>query len=90
MEVYILEAYILVKISTQREYHGFNRSVVEKLKSMEGVVNAELLFGDYDAILKVNVPKIHDCENIVLEDIATIEGVESTVTLLCVDEGVLE
>jgi len=85
-----LEAYILVKISTQQEYHGFNHSVVEKIKSIEGVVNAELLFGDYDAIIKVNVPKIHDCENLVLEEITSIEGIESTATLLCVDEGVLE
>ena len=85
-----MEAYILVKISSQQEYHGFNRSVVEKLKSTEGVVNAELLFGDYDAILKVNVPKIHDCENLVLEELTTIEGIESTVTLLCVDDGILE
>lgn len=85
-----MEAYILVRIYTQREVYGFNRSVVNKLKSMEGVENAELLFGDYDAIVKLNVPKIHDCENLVIEEISTIEGIESTVTLLCFDEGILE
>jgi len=86
----MVEAYILVKISTQREVYGFNRSVVEKISSLEGVVNAQLLFGDYDAIVKLKVPKIHDCENLVIEEISTIEGVQSTVTLLCVDEGILE
>jgi len=85
-----LEAYILVKISTQREVYGFNRSVVERLSRMEGVENAELLFGDFDAIVKLNVPKIHDCENVVIEEISTVEGVESTVTLLCVDEAILK
>jgi DNA-binding Lrp family transcriptional regulator len=86
----MVEAYILVKIATQQEYSGFNRSVVEKLKEMEGIENVELLFGDFDAIVKLDVPKIHDCENLVIEDISTIEGIDSTVTLLCVDENILE
>jgi len=85
-----VEAYVLIKISTQREVYGFNRSVVEKLRTLKVVENADLLFGDYDAIAKLNVPKIHDCENLVIEEISTIEGVQSTVTLLCVDEKILE
>jgi len=86
----MMEAYILVKIATQREVYGFNRTVAEKLRAMEGVESAELLFGDYDAIVKLNVPKIHDCENMVIEEISTIEGVVSTATLLCIDEKILE
>ncbi len=85
-----MEVYVLIKISTQREVYGFNRSVVEKLRTLKEVENADLLFGDYDAIAKLNVPKIHDCENLVIEEISTIEGVQSTVTLLCVDEQILE
>jgi DNA-binding Lrp family transcriptional regulator len=87
---FVMEAYILVKIATQREVYGFNRSVAQKLRSMEGVESAVLLFGDYDAIVKLNVPKIHDCENLVIEEISTIDGVQSTVTLLCIDEEMLE
>jgi DNA-binding Lrp family transcriptional regulator len=86
----MVQAYILVKIATQQEHYGFNRSVLERLESLKGVENAELLFGDYDAIVKMNVPKIHDCENLIIEEISTIEGVQSTVTLLCVDPAVLE
>jgi len=86
----MVDAYILLKISTQREVYGFSRSVVEKLRSMRGVENAELLFGDYDAIVKLKATKIHDIENLVIEEISMIEGVESTVTLLCVDEGILK
>jgi len=85
-----VEVYVLIKISTQREVYGFNRSVVEKLRTLKEVESADLLFGDYDAIAKLNVPKIHDCENLVIEEISTIEGVQSTVTLLCVDEQILE
>jgi DNA-binding Lrp family transcriptional regulator len=85
-----MEAYILVKISRQREMYGFGRSVVDRLHSIEGVENAELLFGDFDAILKVKSDKIHNVENLVMEKIATTEGVESTTTLLCVDEEILQ
>jgi DNA-binding Lrp family transcriptional regulator len=80
----------LIKITAHKEHHGFGRTVVEKLRSIEGVETAELLFGDYDAIINVNVPKIHDCENLILEEISMIEGVETTVTLLCIDERILE
>ncbi len=85
----MVEAYILVKISTQKEVYGYARSVVEKLM-MKGVEDAELLFGDYDAIVKLNAPKTHDVENLVIEEISMIECIESTITLLCVDEGILE
>jgi hypothetical protein len=36
------------------------------------------------------MPKIHEIENTIMEEIQMIEGIESTLTLLCVDEGVLE
>jgi DNA-binding Lrp family transcriptional regulator len=85
-----MEAYVLVKIATQTDVCGFSRSVVEKIGKMKGVVDAHLLFGDFDAVLKLNMPKIHDIENMVMEEIHMIEGVESTLTLLCVDEDVLE
>jgi DNA-binding Lrp family transcriptional regulator len=85
-----MEAYVLVKIATQSDVCGFTRSVVDKIKKMKGIEKAQLLFGDFDAILKLDMPKIHDIENTVMEDIHMIEGVESTLTLLCVDEGVLE
>jgi len=57
---------------------------------INGVEDAQLLFGDYDTIVKLNAPKIHDIENLVIEEIWMIEGVESTITLLCVDEEKLE
>ena len=86
----MVEAYILLKMSIQREMGGFARSVVEKLSSVRGVEYAELLFGDYDAIVKLQGNKIHDIENVVLEELSMIEGIESTLTLLCVDEKILK
>ena len=85
-----MEAYVLVKIATQTDVCGFSRSVIEKIGRMKGIEKVSLLFGDFDAILKVKLPKIHDIENTVMEEIHMIEGVESTMTLLFVDESVIE
>ena len=85
-----MEAYVLIKIATQTDVCGFSRSVLEKIKNKEGIKNADLLFGDFDAVLKLDMPKIHEIENMVMEEIQMIEGVESTLTLLCVDEKILE
>lgn len=85
-----MEAYVLVKIATQSDVCGYNRSIVEKVKKLAGIKEANLLFGDFDAIVKVNLPKIHDVENMVWEEIQMIEGVTSTLTLICVDEDIVE
>jgi len=84
-----LEAYILVKIATQTDMCGYSRSVLEKIITVKGVKDAQLLFGDFDAIVHLDMPKIHDIENTVMEEIHLIEGIESTLTLLCVDEKIL-
>jgi DNA-binding Lrp family transcriptional regulator len=85
-----MEAYILVKIATQTDMCGYSRSVIEKITKIKGVKDAQLLFGDFDAIVQLDMPKIHDIENTVMEEIHLIEGVESTLTLICVDEKILE
>jgi DNA-binding Lrp family transcriptional regulator len=85
-----MDAYILVKIATQTDMCGYSRSVIEKITKIKGVKDAQLLFGDFDAIVQLDMPKIHDIENTVMEEIHLIEGVESTLTLICVDEKILE
>jgi len=84
-----LEAYILIKIATQTDMCGYSRSVLEKILAVKGVKDAQLLFGDFDAIVRLDMPKIHDIENTVMEEIHLVEGVESTLTLLWVDETIL-
>ena len=83
------EAYFLVKIATQTDMCGYSRSVLEKITRIKGVKDAQLLFGDFDAIVHLDMSKIHDIENTIMEEIHLIEGVESTLTLLCVDEKIL-
>jgi len=54
----LVEAYVLLKIARKREMCGFARSVVEKIRNMKEVREADLLFGEYDAIVHLSVNKI--------------------------------
>jgi len=85
----MVEVFVLLKIAHKKDMYGFAKSVVDKLRTVKQVEYADLLWGDYDAIVKLKSDKIHDIENLVIEEMAIVDGVESTVTLLCVDEGKL-
>lgn len=85
----MVDAFILLRISRQREMMGFGKAIVAKLAAITGVESAELLFGEYDAIVKLKAEKIHDLENRVLEEIALVEGIDTSTTLLCVNDAVL-
>jgi DNA-binding Lrp family transcriptional regulator len=82
----MVEAYILLKISREVYVKG----VVNELRNIENVEDAEMLFGDYDAIVKIKGEKIHDIENLVVEKISRINGVSSTMTMICVDEKIIK
>lgn len=80
------EAYVLLKISRSMHAGG----IVERLRTIPGIEEAELLYGDYDAIIKIKATKLHEVENLIVDRISAIRGVVSSMTLLCVDEKVLE
>jgi DNA-binding Lrp family transcriptional regulator len=86
----MVDAFVLIRISRQREMMGFGKAIAAKLSAITGVETAELLFGEYDAIVKLKAEKIHDLENRVLEEIALVEGIDTSTTLLCVNDAVLQ
>jgi len=79
------EAYVLIKVSRD----AFVRGVVSELKKLPHVERAEILFGDYDIIVKIKAEKLYDIENLVVDKISSIEGIRETMTMFCVDEKVL-
>ena len=85
-----MEAFLLLKMSADKDVYGSARSIIEQVKTLNGVVSADLLFGDYDAIVQVDLPKIHDIENLVIEELSMINGITSSVTLLGVDNKIFE
>ena len=53
----------------------------EKISAMENVTDADLLFGDYDIIVKITADNMGMIAKTVVEQIRQVEGVDNTKTL---------
>ena len=72
-------AYVLIKTSL-----GKALKVVEEASKIEGVKSACAVTGAYDVVAVVEVEKISDIADLVVNKIHGIDGVCSTQTLICV------
>lgn len=75
-----MKAYILIKIRT-----GEVKDVIRSLKKVEGVIEAHMTFGPYDAVAVVETPDISRLGMITASGIQPIPGVEQTLTCLAID-----
>ena len=73
------KAYILLKTKV-----GSSRAVVDQLRSMEGVVEADAVTGDYDAIAVVNGRDLNAVGDLVHNHIHAIDGMDRTMTCISV------
>ena len=75
-----MKAYVLIKIRT-----GEVNEVVKSLRKVEGVVEAHMTFGPYDAVAEVETTDVTALGTITASMIQPISGVEQTLTCLAVD-----
>jgi DNA-binding Lrp family transcriptional regulator len=75
-----MKAYIMVKIRA-----GDVKDVVSHLRNIEGVTEANMTFGPYDAVAVVETADIAKLGKITALEIQPIPGVEQTLTCLAVD-----
>ncbi|HRJ56916.1 MAG TPA: Lrp/AsnC ligand binding domain-containing protein [Anaerolineales bacterium] len=75
-----MKAYILIKVRA-----GDLKDVVSHLRKVEGVVEANMTFGPYDAIAVVETADIAKLGKITAVDIQPIPGIEQTLTCLAVE-----
>jgi len=68
--------YVLVNVDPGSEYDVFGQA-----RDLKMVVDATLLFGDYDLILKLVAPSMGEIAAIVVEKVRQIPGVRNTKTL---------
>ena len=73
----MVTAYILI-ISES----GAERKIVEDLLDVDGVEEAELVYGEYDVIAKVCVDDISQLSDFILEKIRPIGSIKRTSTLI--------
>ena len=68
--------YVLINVKPGMELQAF-----EKISAMENVTDADLLFGDYDLIVKITADNMGMIAKTVVEQIRQVEGVDNTKTL---------
>ncbi|HEY5984427.1 MAG TPA: Lrp/AsnC ligand binding domain-containing protein [Anaerolineales bacterium] len=75
-----MKAFVLVKV-----HAGDVPDVVKNLRTVEGVVEAHMTLGPYDAIAVVEIADVAKLGAITARMIQPIPGVEQTLTCLAVD-----
>jgi DNA-binding Lrp family transcriptional regulator len=75
-----MKAFVMIKVRA-----GDVRDVVGHLRKIEGVVEAHMTFGPYDAVAVVDTVDIAKLGRITALEIQPIPGIEQTLTCLAVD-----
>lgn len=75
-----MKAYVLVNIRT-----GDVKEVVKNLRRVESIVEANMTFGPYDAVVVIETEDINQVGAILANEIQSIPGVLETLTCLAVD-----
>ena len=75
-----MKAYVMINVRT-----GEVREVVHRLRSLEGVKEANMTFGPYDVVAVVEAIDINSLGNLLASNIQPIPGVIETLTCLAVE-----
>jgi DNA-binding Lrp family transcriptional regulator len=77
-------------IMASTKYFGggknFQREIGEKVASLPHVLETHTISGDWDLIIKVKFRNVHELGKFVNERIRIIQGIDKTVTMVCIDE----
>jgi DNA-binding Lrp family transcriptional regulator len=75
------QAYILLNVEGGKE-----DDVLKEVKNIDGVERAYVSYGVYDLIIKVKVNTIQELKDVVTHRIRQIKAVQSTLTLMILEE----
>ena len=74
-------AYVLINCDT-----GYEKSIINQLKSVEGVGEVHGTFGAYDIVVKVESPTTDRLREVITWKIRKIEKIRSTLTLMGIED----
>jgi anthranilate phosphoribosyltransferase len=63
---------------------GKEREVVEKLRSMEKVEEAHVVYGEYDVIAKIIVDELKQLDSFISEKVRVIKEIQMTSTMIAI------
>jgi len=72
-------AYVLITVSI-----GKIKEVIDAVKKIEGVIEADVITGPYDAIAKIKANDLGELTKTVIQQIHYIEGVIDTTTAIVI------
>lgn len=62
---------------------GSETSIIEKIKSLEGVKEVVGVFGNYDVLVKIQSQSIDAIRQTIIENIRRLDSIRCTTTLMC-------
>jgi len=76
-----VKAYILFKVSS-----GSEREICKKIVELDGVLEADIIYGEFDLIAKVTAENLEQLEQFLTEGIRTIPSIVLTSTMIVARE----
>jgi len=76
-----VKAYVLLKVSS-----GSEREICKKIVELDGVMEANIIYGEFDLIAKVTAENLEQLEQFLTERIRTIPSIVLTSTMIVARE----
>jgi DNA-binding Lrp family transcriptional regulator len=75
-------AYIMINCEV-----GYEESIIEQLKSIEGIKEVQGVLGNFDILAKIEISSIEALREIITWKIRKIQKIRSTTTVICTKNG---
>ncbi|MEM4248487.1 MAG: Lrp/AsnC ligand binding domain-containing protein [Candidatus Nanoarchaeia archaeon] len=73
----MITAFVLLKVK-----RGGELNITDSIKKMSEVQDVSLLYGEYDAIIKVKTKTMESLQDFLVNKLRRIDGVDKTATLI--------
>jgi DNA-binding Lrp family transcriptional regulator len=64
---------------------GSEKALIKELRNIEGVVEANEVYGVYDIVVKVDLPTMDKLKEVISRKIRGLSGVRSTLTMMVIE-----
>jgi len=75
----VVVAFVLLNVKK-----GGEEKILDAFKDMEGIEYAQLVYGEYDVIIKVKRESIEDLQKFLTKEIRAIPQIEKTTTMITI------
>jgi len=82
-EIVAIKAYVLMKVNS-----GTEREVCKRISEFDEVLDASIIYGEFDLIVKVSVNELDSLETFLSENIRNIPSIILTSTMIVAREYV--